>query len=836
MSPVAVFTRNIPEGWSCDATANLKDLALEQICSVLNLHSRTVDLEAGFLELGGHSLSAIDLVSGCRSHGVHISVENILLSDTIAEILDSAEWLEPLSTDTENGSPPPYPVHKRHAESLLGASKKKQCKTTEDSISSGVSSTGHASPMTEMQLVFVQGSQANPETNTISFYDSYQTKDIPVMKRAWQSVIESESIFRTTFKVTESSGPMIENTHAQFNWMDTVVHNREDYEKAVEEDNPTGEVYTSFNVVTWLKERQETTYSTIVWRVHHAFIDGFSAALVYQKVRRAAAGFPIHAGTPFIQVANKLQELQHANRSSCQRFWKCWRDSSSSAVGDISLPPPTSTRRLTKNSTKSVTISIPVDQLQESARTTNVSVVSIYYAAWAMVLSKYNDSDSVVFGVVLSGRNLPLEGVEDSIGPLVNTIPLHVLLDRSWTTRQYMRHIFKALVKLSSVQYSPSTENFKRDFSSALATEFEMDPAESDGVRPIGKSHFTAVTDVPLSVYINSDNKVRLCYHCDLFNKKDIERLGQNYHSALLGFTGTVDSVGTCMDHILLNESRSLLRQVGNFLSDSTRAASVHDDLVTLFEHAVSENPLNVAVEKGAEWLTYHGLNTKADLVMKHRSLHTRPGDVVCVNADRSLTWIIAIYGILKAGCVYSPLDKALPTIVRDTNFQSAAAKIFLVSRSSEKDIKPSSCKICLAVEELLTNPAPSQSAASIRRSANPAANAYVCFTSGSAGKPKGVMCTHQGLVAFQRTLEVRLFAQPGWKISQIMGPAFDGSIHEIFSALSYGATLVLPDSIDPVSHLRLVDEAILTPSLAQKLSPNDFPRLGAVSALSYRI
>jgi hypothetical protein len=92
-------------------------------------------------------------------------------------------------------------------------------------------------------------------------------------------------------------------------------------------------------------------------------------------------------------------------------------------------------------------------------------------------------------------------------------------------------------------------------------------------------------------------------------------------------------------------------------------------------------------------------------------------------------------------------------------------------------------------------------------------------------------MCRHEGLVAFQRDLEVRLFAQPGKKISQFMSIAFDGSIHEIFSTLCYGATLVLANGDDPFAQLREVDSAILTPSIAAVLDPADFPKLSTVSS-----
>ncbi|KAL8701492.1 MAG: hypothetical protein Q9201_004878 [Fulgogasparrea decipioides] len=822
MAPVAVSSTKLHRKSSFKGTASLQTLVLHEICSALDMSPTAIDLNTGFVELGGHSLSALGLASVCKSQGIYLSIEDVLLCNTVAELLDSARWVANPPMDQGMHLSPTRPALKRAAEPALGPLTKRQQRDPRPCMSSASSTAGFQSPMTEMQLVFMQGSQANPGTNTIRFYETYQTKDVPIMERAWKAVMEAESIFRTTFHIEEDKATLIEQMHAPISWKEIIVPNQEDYEKALEENDQALEVFTSFKVVTC----QHTALSTIIWRVHHALIDGFSAALLYKKVRRAAAGLPTETGTPFILLARDLQVLQHANQSSCQQFWKQRQEAYPNAVGDLLLPPPTSTAMFRKNATNSITISLPVEQILECARKTKVSAVSIHHAAWAMVLSKYNDSDTVVFGVVLAGRNLPLLGVNDSIGPLVNTLPLHVSLDRSWTTAKFMRHIFKSLVELGSVQYSRPEDGFKRDFYSALATEFEMEALGLDGVRPVGKSCFAAVTDIPLSIFVGSHNTLRLCYHCHSFNKKDIERLGEHYRNALLGLTATDNSLGNCMNNMLTSESCRLLHTIGNCLSNSTTASSVHDDLVTLFERAVSKDPSAVAVEKASEKLTYNQLNLMADRLAKHLVQYIKPGDVVCVNADRSLNWIIAIYGILKAGGIYSPQDKALPAVVRDTNFQSAAAKVFLVSSSSDKKLKPGSCDVCLALDELLSDSCVSRLDVSIRQLPTPSANAYICFTSGSTGKPKGVICTHEGLVAFQRTPEVRLFARPGRKISQIMAPAFDGSIHEIFSALSYGATLVLPDSMDPVSHLRLVDSAILTPSLAQRLTPCDFPRL----------
>ncbi len=821
----------------------MQALVLSEICHALDISAPKIDHSASFIQLGGHSLSAIALASACKWQGLYLSVESILRSDTISKLLDCAvpihsssfpECDVPLRVSPNGPVNPEFGV-KPAAETSTIAHVEPFQKTRAPvpAISPSLRTTGNHTSMTEMQLSLIHGSQNQPETNIISFFETYLPKDVPVMKKAWKMVIDSEPIFKTAFEFSEGKSDLIAQATAPFLWTEIVVHNQNAYEIALEEEQSQTQVGTSFKVITLEKSSQGPNLSTIIWRVHHALIDGFSAALIYKKLRQAAAGRAIQPGTAFTGVVKDLQALQQRSRTASQLFWKQQQAEYHSVAGELLLPPPSIQRSSNNNATMSVTLQIPVDQLSACARQSGVSLASLYYGAWALALSMYTDSDAVVFGIVLSGRNLPLAGVEDTVGPLINTLPLHVLLNRASTTTEYLRYIFNRMIELGSFQFSLPEDGYTRQFSSALAMEFEMLASESDGVQPVGKSYFKTVTDVPLSVFMGADGTLRLCYHCKTYNKTDIELLGEHYRNALLALLAPHRTVKMCMERLLPCESQENLRKMGNCISNTTAVSSVHDDLVTLFERAVAEHPGAIAIEKCEQSLTYREVDAMANRVSNHISQHIQPGDVVCVHADRSINWIVAIYGILKAGGVYCPLDAALPSHLRDSTFQSAGSKLFLTPNLSGKIIKPSSCTLCFAVEELLLESriqASSASGVSQRHAPRPSASAYVCFTSGSTGKPKGVICSHEGLVAFQRDLEARLFAEPGRKISQIMSPAFDGSIHEIFSTLSYGATLVLAHSADPFSHLRLVDSAILTPSVAKMLVPGDYPSLSNVS------
>jgi gliotoxin/aspirochlorine biosynthesis peptide synthetase len=829
-----------------DGNAVVHDVVLDEICNALSISNHDINLNSSFIHLGGHSLSAILVASACRSRNVRISVESILRGKSLSEILSCSE---PISNPSKGHRPPlgaisPNMAHKpdkmlKRATKIGRPQRAESCQpsTVSEAVCSTYSTTtSFRTPMTEMQMSLIHGNRNHPGTNIISFFETYRSQDVPTMRQAWKTVINSEEIFRTSFDLSDGRADLVSEVPIPFLWEEVVVDTHDAYETELEEDQYASRIGTHFKVVTWQISAHGPAISTIIWRTHHALVDGFSATLLYVKLRDVLKGLPIKAGTPFTEVATGLNTLQQASRTSSKKFWEKSCLQNSGASSKLLLPQPKSESSLT-NETKTLTLKAPMDLLSAHARQLGVSLATLYHAAWALILSIYTDSNTVTFGVVLSGRNLPLPGVEDTVGPLINTLPLHLLLDEQLAVADFIGHVFHRLIDLGSVQFSRPQDGFSRDFSSALAAEFEMVPSNLDTPQPISRSYFTTVTDIPLSILIGSDGTLRICYHSNEYGDLDIELLVEHYHRALLMILSPDATIEICKDGILGPKSRDLIWEFGNCSSYETTAASICDDLVTLFELAAVDNPSAVAVEKGPVTLTYGDLNRMSDNLSTLLSHLIKPGDVVCVNADRSILWIIAIYGILKAGGVYSPLDPSLPNALRDSNFQISGAKIFLVSQLADRSLKPPSCENCLAIEELLAGSQPDTALlrnSSMRSSPTPSANAYMCFTSGSTGKPKGVMCSHEGLVAFQKALEVRLFAQPGCRISQIMSPAFDGSIHEIFSALSYGATLVLANSTDPFSHLALVDSAILTPSTAKLLDPEDYPKLRNVRCLSF--
>ncbi|KAF2276642.1 acetyl-CoA synthetase-like protein [Westerdykella ornata] len=819
------------EAWITRLCSSLHICVVQEVALALNIPMLKIDFNSSFIENGGDSLSSLNLQSSLRNLGIYVTFETILTAKSILELVHSVTSSRrhvPI-----DGGPWEYPNrtgNKRRpsvSSTCIDVRHRKRIRRASSSASTG----GQQYPMTELQLAFIHSRISYPERNVILYQEVHKTGNIPALREAWKKVLKSEPIFRMRFEINESGGFMIQEENAKFDWEEIIVDSTEMLEQqtagnADDLDEQDGLLLNRFKVVTF-RER-----SYVIWRVHHALIDGHSQALLQEKLQKALTGQKIVSGPSFGEFALQLRALQERCKDIGKSYWSKQHQEHPAATSELLLPAPTpSSIDRSKHVQEFVRFNIDLPELSLFCKHIGITLSSVYSAAWALTISQFMDSDDVSFGSALCGRTLPIPGAESIVGPTINTLPVFIRIDRTVSVMDWLRYVLEQLAQLTSFQWTTSEHGVSRKFSTALNVQLahpelcrtQYDPIE----HPLG----IVLSDVPLHVDIASNGSIQIGYHTTSYSSAQVEIIAETFRNALQVLQRPSVSMSECLGRVLPRTQATMLSRFGNWEAATTREDFYNEDLVSLFTKAVAACPEEIAVSRGSRQLTYQELDRKSSIVSERLRQYVHEGDVVCVHADRSLEWIIAIYGILKAEAVYCPFAEDMPSAVRDMNFQTAKARVFLTPTENTKQAKPESCEVCLSVEEIFSVGGPSAEAESRLTTSRrrPNSPAYLCFTSGSTGKPKGVLCRHRGLVAFQSDPEVRLFSRPKRKIAQVMSPNFDGSIHEIFSALSYGAELVLKDAFDPFGHIRSADSVILTPSVAKAMNPDDYPRLETV-------
>jgi pyochelin synthetase len=216
-------------------------------------------------------------------------------------------------------------------------------------------------------------------------------------------------------------------------------------------------------------------------------------------------------------------------------------------------------------------------------------------------------------------------------------------------------------------------------------------------------------------------------------------------------------------------------------------SAPVSDDL--LHSRVVAQclqTPERTAVITSGSMVTYGELLRRASAVARALTeAGCQPGDVIAVTMDTGWPQIVAVLGALMAGCVYLPVDTRQPEARRSRLITDARARHGLVAvGGSVPDQLP-----CTVVDQagMVADPPPA-----VPR--QPDDLAYIMFTSGSAGRPKGVAITHRGAVNTVQDISRRFGVGPGDRVLGLASLAFDLSVYDIFGLLAVGGSLVLPD------------------------------------------
>ncbi|WP_330113822.1 non-ribosomal peptide synthase/polyketide synthase [Streptomyces sp. MUM 178J] len=457
--------------------------------------------------------------------------------------------------------------------------------------------------------------------------------------------------------------------------------------------------------------------------------------------------------------------------------------------------------------------------LKGHAASAGVTMNTLVQTAWALVLAGHLGRSDVLFGTTVSGRPPELPGAENMIGLFINTLPVRVRFDPSERWSAALVRVQAEQAELQSYQYLGLADvqriaGHRPLFDTALVYEnyplpesTERSPSQLRAVAVHGRD----AAHYPL-VLVASLRAQGLRFRLD--HRPDV--LGGPLAPALLErLIRVLESVGADPEQrmgripALAGEERAALADGGPCLPLAPSAArgSLHDSVHGRIAALAARTPDAVALASGDERLLWRELDERANrLARLLLELGVSPEDRVGVLLDRSVHVCVAFLAVLKAGAVYVPLEPAHPEQRRRTVLELAGVKVLLTDGDRAADAAGPWQTVAVDTDPRTGRQEPSAPEVEVQ----PDRLAYVMYTSGSTGLPKGVAVTHRDVIELAAE---RCWADGSQERVLFHSPhAWDASTLELWvPLLNHGSVVVAPPGeVDLRAMARLlVDERI---------------------------
>jgi non-ribosomal peptide synthase protein (TIGR01720 family) len=452
------------------------------------------------------------------------------------------------------------------------------------------------------------------------------------------------------------------------------------------------------------------------------------------------------------------------------------------------------------------------NQIDKYLSVNRITLSSLIYGVWATLINLYNNTDDVLFGVTESGRNLKINGIENSIGLYIKTFPLRVKFN-SVLMREIFNNIGNDIATFSQIPYFSlaevkkftSLDKAKNLFDTLVIVEnYPIDKElGKNNMYNIESYSVTEETNYPITLIVkNTDSLlIEIKFDAQKINESDIETLRYEFKSIL----EQVVQQG-CTDP-------KQLYLASNSLKDTYKLDFNHpilkysDDklILDLFEEQVQLKPDYNALSEGKRSLTYAELNLKSTF-LAHEIIKkgTKPEDFIGVLMDRSIEFVISILAILKAGCCFIPIDRNTPNTWLQYIFDDSDLKFLLVdSEESLSDDLDLSDIILINVEQEISE----TEIENRLYSSNPENVAYIIYTSRIMGNPKRVKIEQKTITNYVKWASAKYLTEKIKGFPLFTSISLEITLTSIFLSLVNGKEIIIyPDNLKTFN---LIDEIV---------------------------
>jgi aspartate racemase len=541
--------------------------------------------------------------------------------------------------------------------------------------------------------------------------------------------------------------------------------------------------------------------------MHHIVSDAWSVNIFIQELSILYEAFTT-------QNEPRLPELpiQYRDYVAWQRNWlqngflreqvDYWV---SQLAGAPKLSLPTDRVRPTVQSHRGAHLSFKLGsdltrKLTELSRTEGATLFMTLLASFKVLLFRYTGERDIVVGAPIAGRNRV--ETENLIGFFVNSLGLRTDLSGNPTFRQLLRQVKRVALEAYAHQDLPFEKlveelNPVRDVSQTpiFQVMFGLQNApraaaqlNNLAVTRVAVDSRTAKFDLTLLMSETADGLSGWFeYNADLFDASTIERLQQHFENLLSSITLNPDDRIANLPFMAAQEREKILIDWNAGKTQFPRESCIHQ----LFEEQASSRPDAVAIVFDDRKMTYVELNRKANQLAHYlRKQGVGPDVIVGLAVERSIEMIVGLLAILKAGGAYMPLDPSYPHERLLFMIEQANVKLILSQTHLRATLPASEAKLIFLDDR--NREIRREEDRNLPRLSHAENLAYVMYTSGSTGQPKGVSVTHRNVVRLVKDTNYARF-DAGEVFLQFAPITFDAATFEIWGPLLNGAKLVIP-------------------------------------------